>query len=138
LSFPSSHAFFLTPAPNAPRWWRPLPPSNQFVVRPPPPPRRIWEERRWRIIVNASDATTRIGQLLTSFDRRPQVSFRCLSSQPIIIRLKVSGCSTLQKWRGAGAPPRRQNPPPFGQAAPRLFRGARYLRPPRPQCPDLK
>src|SRR5262245_14671097 len=27
-----------------------------------------------------------------------QVSYRCLSSQPIIIRLKASGWSTLQKW----------------------------------------
>src|SRR5262249_20030900 len=49
-----------------------------------------------------SDATTHIGQLLTSLDRRPQVSFRCLSSQPIIIRLKASGWSTLQKWLALG------------------------------------
>src|SRR5262245_5703785 len=34
------------------------------------------KERRGRIIVNASDATTHIGQLLTPLDRRPQVSFR--------------------------------------------------------------
>src|SRR5262249_40113696 len=102
IAIVSSPALLLSTAPNDPLSWATLSPSDQIVVRRSQPPRRIWEERRWRIIVNASDATTRIGQLLTSFDRRPQVSFRCLSSQPIIILLKASGWSTLQKWLAFG------------------------------------
>src|SRR5215510_16312 len=102
IAIVSSHALLLSTAPNDPLSWATLSPSDQIVVRRSQPHRRIWKERRWRIIVNASDATTRIGQLLTSFDRRPQVSFRCSSSQPIIIRLKASGWSTLQKWLAFG------------------------------------
>src|SRR5215813_951344 len=65
IAIVSSHALLLSTAPNDPLSWATLSPSDQIVVRRSQPHRRLWKERRWRIIVNASDATTRIGQLLT-------------------------------------------------------------------------